>query len=88
MCVVLCCVVCFSELRLARVEERTEYAHKLDDYFKQKSAQHAHNCTNTDNSLPISLSLSLLSTCLTLCLLLLCCVVMCWCAGMRRGSSC
>ena len=32
---------CFgSELRIARVEERTEYAHKLDDYFKQKSATH------------------------------------------------
>ena len=27
-----------SEVRLARVEEKTEYALKLDEYFKQKSA--------------------------------------------------
>jgi len=39
----LCCVVlCCSALRLARVEERTEYAHKLDDYFRQKSATLTH----------------------------------------------
>ena len=39
----------FSELRLARVEERTEYAQKLDKYFEQKSDddKHIHIHTRT-----------------------------------------